>query len=80
MAFRQGDVSNDVTVALRFSIKMRSSSSLATPLRGPMRIQMRPLYLTGGKMDGSTFTIPNLTGFYDLSHLSELMNEFYKTK
>ena len=30
--------------------------------------------------DGSTFTIPNLTGFYDLSHLSELMNEFYKTK
>lgn len=30
--------------------------------------------------DGSTFTIPNLSGFYDLSHLSELMNEYYKYK
>lgn len=28
--------------------------------------------------DGSTFTIPNLTGFYDLNHLGELMDEYYK--
>lgn len=28
--------------------------------------------------DGTTFTIPNLSGFYDLNHLSELMNEYYK--
>ena len=28
--------------------------------------------------DATTFTIPNLSGFYDLNHLSELMNEYYK--
>ena len=54
-ALRQGDESKDVMFLRRFSIRMRSSASLAMPLRGLTRIHTLPLYLTGGNTAGYAF-------------------------
>ena len=40
----------------RFSVRRRSSSAVAWPRRGPMRIQQRPSTFTGGLSEGSTWT------------------------
>ena len=51
-----GLMSNGISLCRRFSLRMRSSCALAMARRGPVRIQMRPSYLTGGISEGSTVT------------------------
>src|SRR4030043_1766830 len=67
VAVGAGQISKGRFLARRFSIKRRSSSSVAIALRGPTRIQARPWKRTGGASDGSTIIAaisqPNKTLF-----------------
>lgn len=56
LAAKQGVASNVAIYEARRSNKIRSSASLAISRRGPIRINVRPLYRTGGISDGVTST------------------------
>ena len=49
-------MSNGTFPQRRFSVRRRSSSAVAWPRRGPMRIQQRPSTFIGGLSEGFTWT------------------------